>query len=275
VTIFYYDVSSFQGQMQLPLDAAAIVAKATEGDYYRDSEYTWFKQQAANRSLPFSGYHFLKQEIDPAVQAQYYHSFAGGVPCMVDVETSGNSHPTVDQTVAFIEALHGLGGRVWGAYIPRWYWSQVGGDLGRLTALGVVLISSNYTSYSDTGAGWQSYGGAVPAAWQFTSTPIDKNAFKGTPAELAATINGGSSDVNLTDVVTFSPAVDQQFPDLASEGFGGSTTIETVWLWTAARVAEILNRMTALEAKVGTGGGVAPSAQQNAAETLAELKARL
>lgn len=279
MTIFYYDVSSFQGQMQLPSDAAAIVAKATEGNYYHDSEYSWFKQQAANRNLPFSGYHFLKQEISPAVQAQYYHDFAGSTPCMVDVETSGNSLPTVDQTVDFIEALRGLGGYVWGVYIPRWYWSQVGGDLSRLTALGVVIISSNYTAYSDTGIGWQPYGEATPEAWQFTSTPIDKNAFKGTPAQLAAlfngssTPNGNSGEMNLTDTVTFSPAVVQQFPELGAEGFGGSTTVETVLTWTAARVAHLVNEVNQLKAG-GTVTG-APTAQQNAAETLAELKARL
>jgi hypothetical protein len=260
--------------MQTPSDAAAIVAKATEGDYYHDSKYAWFKQQAANRNLPFSGYHFLKQEINPAVQAQYYHSFAGNVPCMVDVETSGSSKPTVDQTVAFIEALHGLGGRVWGAYIPRWYWSMVGGDLSRLTALGVALISSSYTGYSDSGIGWQPYGGATPAAWQYTSSPIDTNAFKGTPAQLAALINGTSSgaEVNLTDTVTFSPAVVQQFPELAAEGFGGSTNVETILTWTAARVAHLVNEVNQLKAG---GAGNAPTPQQNAAETLAELKARL
>lgn len=272
--INYYDVSSFQGQMQVPSDAAAIVAKATEGTYYKDSSYTWFKQQATNRGLPFSGYHFLKAEEDPFAQAQYYHSFAGNVPCMLDVETSGSSLPTVDQTLKFIEALHGLGGHVWGVYMPRWYWSQVGGDLSLLTRSGAVLISSNYTSYSDNGPGWQPYGGATPTCWQYTSTPIDANAFKGTPAQLAAVINGTSSgvEVNLTDTVTFSPAVVQQFPELAAEGFGGSTNVETILTWTAARVAHLVNEVNQLKAG---GSGNAPSPQQNAAETLAELKARL
>ena len=86
--------------------------------------------------------------------------------------------------------------------------------------------------------------------------------------------------MNLTDTVTFSPAVLQQMPDLGPEGFGGSTSLETVWTWTAARVAEILNVVRTLQNEVATlkaGGAVAgaPTAQQNAAETLAELKARL
>ena len=190
MTIKYYDVSSYQGQMNVPSDAVAIVAKATEGNYYRDSQYSWFKTQAANRNLLFSAYHFLKQEIDPAVQAAYYFAYAGNVPCMLDVETSGGSKPTVDQILAFKIALEGLGGRVWGAYVPQWYWNMVGGNLSRLTAAGVALVSSNYTSYSDTGPGWAPYGGATPVVWQYTSTPIDTNAFKGTVAQLGNLFNG-------------------------------------------------------------------------------------
>lgn len=275
MTIFYYDVYAGDGQIQIPSDAAAIVAKATEGTYYKDSEYSWFKQQAANRSLPFSGYHFLNGNEDPAAQAQYYHDFAGAVPCMVDVEPedSANSRPTVDQTVAFIKALQGLGGRVWSVYFPRWYLDEVGGDLSRVTALGAVIVSSNYTSYSDTGPGWQPYGGATPAAWQYTSTPLDKNAFKGTAEELAALINGETMDLSAT--VGWPPAAVADYPDV---GFVGTTTYGDLLIWTAIRVNHMLNQVYALENKVnsmGAGGGNAPTAQQNAAETLAELKAKL
>jgi len=268
MAVFYYDVSSYQGQLQLPSDTAAIVAKATEGTYYRDSEYAWFKQQAANRGLPFSGYHFLKQEIDPAEQAAYYHSFAGNVPCMLDVETSGASHPTLDQTLKFIEALHRLGGRVWSAYIPRWYWSQIGGDLRLLEASGAVLISSNYTAYSDNGPGWQAYGGVTPTIWQFTSTPLDKNAFKGSASELASLING--DNMNPVDVWAWrNPNLDpkdmrQRLVDAEAAAEQANNSIGVV----NGKVDQIL----ALLRNIGTGGA---SAQAVAAETLAELKAKL
>ena len=274
--IKYYDVSSFQGTMQLPSDTAAIVAKATEGNYYRDSSYAWFKQQATDRGLPFSGYHFLKQEIDPAVQAQYYHDFAGNVPCMLDVETEGSSHATVDQVVAFTLALQRLGGRVWGAYIPRWYWSQIGGDLSRLTALGAVLISSNYTSYSDTGPGWQPYGGATPVVWQYTSTPLDTNAFKGTPAELAALINGDNMDPSTP--LTFDPRITGWYPDIAKDGgvWAGTQSLNDVLTWMAARVGHLVHVTENLQKSVNAlQGGAGASPQAVAAETLAELKAKL
>jgi hypothetical protein len=272
VTIFYYDVSSYQGQTQLPSDAAAIVAKATEGTYYKDSEYSWFKQQAANRGLPFSGYHFLIEGEDPAAQAQYYHDFAGNTPCMLDVETTGSSHPTVDQTLKFMEALHGLGGHVWGVYIPRWYWSQVGGDLNLLVAAGAVIISSNYTSYADDGPGWQAYGGATPTMWQFTSTPLDKNAFKGTPAELASIING--DNMNPVDVwawknVHLDPIdMRQRLVNAEQAAEASFNSIGVV----SGKVDQILAALANLAA---SGSGVGASPQAVAGEVLAELKAKL
>lgn len=269
MTIFYYDVSSFQGQTQLPTDCSAIVAKATEGTYYRDSEYGWFKQQAANRNLPFSGYHFLIQGEDPAAQAAFYRSFAGNTPCMLDVETEGSSLPTVDQVLKFIEALHGLGGHVWGVYMPRWYWSQVGGNLGLLETAGAVLISSNYTSYSDNGPGWQPYGGATPTMWQFTSSPLDKNAFKGTPAELASIING--DNMNPVDIWAWkNPNLDnedmrQRLVNAEANATQANNSIGVV----NGKVDQIL---ALLHNGVG-GSGASPQAV--AGEVLAELKAKL
>jgi hypothetical protein len=275
MTIFYPDLSNYQAGYQIPSGTPAVVAKATEGTYYTDSSFHDFQHQATVMGIPFSGYHFLKAESSPEAQAQYYYNFAGKYPCMLDVETEGTSKPGVDWCLRFMTALKGLGGHVWGVYLPQWYWGEVGGDLGSLVAAGAVIISSNYTSYSDGGPGWNEYGNAVPVIWQYTSTPIDMNAFKGTPAQLAAIINGSSSgeDMNLTDTVTFSPNVVAQFPELAAEGFGGSTNVETILTWTAARVAHLVNEVNQLRAG-GTVTG-APTAQQNAAETLAELKARL
>jgi hypothetical protein len=84
------------------------------------------------------------------------------------------------------------GGRVVLNYIPRWYWSGHWGapSLRPLEQRGAGLISSQYTSYSDSGPGWEPYGGVTPIIWQYTSTPRDMNAFKGTIAELAAVFAG-------------------------------------------------------------------------------------
>lgn len=281
MTIFYYDVYAGSGQIQVPSDATAIVAKATEGTYYVDSEYAWFKQQAANRGLPFSGYHFLNGNNDPAAQAALYFKIAGTTPCMVDVEPEdqANSRPTVGQTVDFIDALHGLGGRVWGVYFPQWYLNEVGGDLSRVTALGAVIVSSSYTSYSDSGPGWDPYGGATPAVWQYTSTPLDKNAFKGTPAELAALING-EQDMDPTTKFTFPPQATGWYPDIAKDGgvWVGQQDFNDLLTMMAARIGHIVHVVEGLQKEVAAlqaTGAVAPTPAQNAAEVLAELKAKL
>ena len=277
MTLFYPDLSNYQAGYKIPPGTPAVVAKATEGTYYLDSSFHDFQHQATVMGVPFSGYHFLKSESSPEEQAQYYYNFAGKIPCMIDCETSGGSRPGVDWCQRFINALHALGGRVWSVYYPHWYLNATGGSLA---ALGVPVVASEYRSYDDNN--WPAgYGGIEPLIWQYTSTPIDMNAFKGTPAELAAIINGTSgpvssgAEVNLTDTVTFSPAVLQQMPDLGPEGFGGSTNLQTLWTWTAARVAEILNKVNDLENKINAGTGGQLNAQQVADLVIAELKAKL
>jgi GH25 family lysozyme M1 (1,4-beta-N-acetylmuramidase) len=196
MTIAFPDLSNWEPNLNLEPATVAVIAKATEGTYYQDKSYSRFKSEAAAQGSVFSGYHFLKSEISAEAQADYYHAFAGATPCMLDVETEGASSPTVDEVVAFANRLRAVGGRAWASYFPNWYWERVGGDLSRLTAAGLVLVSSSYTSYSDTGPGWAPYGGATPRIWQYTNAkqyggaPCDFNAFKGTVAELAVLING-------------------------------------------------------------------------------------
>lgn len=276
MTVFYPDISSYEEGLRIQPGTVAVVAKATEGTYYVDKFYDDFKAQSANVGAIFSGYHFLVTGSSAAAQAQAYWDKAGSTPCMLDVETTGSSEPSVDLVVAFMEALKGLGGRVWGVYFPQWYWGQVGGDLSRVTALGAVIVASSYRAYDDNA--WPgSYGGATPAVWQYTNAQsyggqsVDFNAFKGTAAQLAAIING--DDVNLSDPVTLPPFAMQTFPDY---GFQGPITVGDLLTWTAVRVSHLVNQVQHLTDVVNTlqaGSGASPKAV--AAETLAELKAKL
>lgn len=192
MTISFPDISSYERGLTIQPGTVAVIAKATEGTYYRDAEYANFEAQAARVGAVFSAYHFLKAG-NGAGQADYCHAMVGSTPVMLDVETEGASKPTVADCAAFIARMRALGGRVWGCYFPRWFWEQVGGDLG---SLGVAIVSSSYTAYSDTGPGWAPYGGATPAIWQYTDAQpyggqtVDFNAFKGTVQQLAALING-------------------------------------------------------------------------------------
>jgi len=257
VTIFFPDISSYESGLTIQPGTVAVIAKATEGTYYRDAEYSNFEQQAAKVGAIFSAYHFLKAG-NASAQADYCHAMVGSTPVMLDVETEGASKPTVTDVATFIARMHVLGGRVWGAYIPKWYWQQVGGDLA---SLGVAVVSSSYAAYSDTGPGWAPYGGITPTAWQYTDKQpyggqtMDFNAYRGTVAELAALINGtgtpspstsSGADMALTDVVHFSPELVKRYSELAGEGFGTSAPLETVLGWMAGRVAHLADTQDAV-----------------------------
>jgi hypothetical protein len=285
VTIFYPDISSYEDGMHIQPGTVAVVAKATEGIGYSDANYEDFKAQAAAVGAIFSGYHFLRSDSAPYAQALHYHSVAGDTPCMLDVETTGSSKPDVDQVTAFIKSLKGLGGRVWGVYFPKWYWGDVGGDLGRLTAAGAVLVSSNYTAYSDSGPGWAAYGGATPVIWQYTSSQsyagqaVDFNAFKGTVAELSAIINGDDVALTADEIRAIARAVYEYGEESIVDG---GQTVKNVplgnlvhgsWVATNHTLIEKLDQVLARLSNLAVG--VAPSAQANAAETLALLKERL
>lgn len=287
MTIFYPDLSNYDHGYVIPAGTPAVVAKATEGIYYHDASYLDFKAQAAKLGVPFSGYHFLKSESSPEAQAAYYHDFAGNVPCMLDVEEEGGSRPGVDWCVRFIAALHKLGGRAWAAYYPKWYLGLTGGNLA---LLGVPVISSAYVAYSDTGDGWLPYGGITPAIWQYTSSPHDRNAFKGTAAQLADLINGeivtpadllaiaqavynyGSEDVTLADgtVVHNTP--------LGNLAHGAHVALIDPVKGLQSQFAAFSQRLTDIEIKLNllsNPNPLHPTAQEVAAETLSELKAKL
>ena len=83
------------------------------------------------------------------------------MPPMLDVETETlngvTSNPTVTDVVDFVSQYRALGGIIYLLYLPRWYWVDLGSpSLAPLIELGLLLISSDYTSYSDSGPGWGS-----------------------------------------------------------------------------------------------------------------------
>lgn len=196
MTVAFPDLSNFQAGLRIQPGTVAVVAKATEGNYYEDRSYLSFKQQTANEGGVFSSYHYLRSGYG-AAQAQYWHNYVGpGVPGMLDVEQGSGG---VADILDFKREADNLGARVWGAYLPHWYWQQIGSpDLTPLAAAGLALVSSNYTAYSDNGPGWYPYGGLVPEVWQWTNAlryggqSVDFNAFKGDAVQLAELINGHS-----------------------------------------------------------------------------------
>lgn len=220
-SIFYPDVSHYDRDRGVTIapGTVAVIAKATHGAAFVDPAFASFRQQAASVGAVFAGYHWLNHG-NVAAQAAFYHAHGGTTPCMIDAEdmpgnTGYNGPLTVADVVGFAQELRALGGVCNLAYLPHWYWDQhMGGpSLQPLKDIGLGLVSSNYTAYSDTGPGWDVYrrdNGAVepsgmrPVAWQYTDalpyggSTSDFNAFKGTLDEFRALIAGGT-DVNLSD----------------------------------------------------------------------------
>jgi len=175
--------------------------------------------RAANAGAFFCAYHFLRAG-NGAAQASYARSVVGSeVPLMIDCEAEYNSNgtlasaPQVSDIVDFVNEYRALGGKTYLLYLPHWYWQ---GDMGQASLapvinLGMLLVSSDYTAYSDTGPGWAPYGGMTPIIWQYTSsatlngvTNVDMNAYKGAVADFqaqattGATATGATADPNPT-----------------------------------------------------------------------------
>jgi hypothetical protein len=73
---------------------------------------------------------------------------------MLDWETTTGSSPTVSDAVAFIDEFRKLGGTCNLAYLPKWYWQQIGSpSLQPVIDRKISLVSSDYlaSGYSDTG----------------------------------------------------------------------------------------------------------------------------
>lgn len=197
MTIHFPDVSHHNGTLRLT-GALAIIAKATQGEGYRDPTFEWYENRARTLDVPFVAYHWV--DTDPiADQAANARVVAGNTPLMWDAEAEG---VTVSRLVALTNALRAVGGNPRLVYLPHWWWERIGSpDLRPLAAAGLALVSSNYPTdgYTENGPGWTPYGGLTPTIWQYTSTGRlpgtvgalgDMNAYRGTIAELRAFLNG-------------------------------------------------------------------------------------
>lgn len=197
MTLHYPDVSGFQAGISFAGTPVAMV-KATEGTTYVNPDYAAAEGRALAAKAFLCAYHFLHAG-SAAAQADHAHAVAGSVPLMLDMEEEGTSQPGVADAVAFIDRFRALGGRCFLLYLPHWYWQRIGSpSLQPLIDRGMLLVSSEYTAYSDAGPGWSAYGGMTPAIWQWTDSatfngvrPVDMNAFRGTFAEFIEIVTTG------------------------------------------------------------------------------------
>lgn len=217
MTIFFPDVSSYTPNVD-PAAYPVLLARATLSSTITDPSYTTFKAKAAAAGTVFVAYHWLNHGNLQA-QAQHCFSVVGpGVPLMLDVEdepgnTGYNGPVTVPDIIGFASVYRALGGTASLCYLPFWYWSGAMStpDLTPLNTAGLHLVSSNYPTagYTEDGPGWAPYGGATPVQWQFTDTPIDMNAFRGTAAEYAQLVQAPQVAAESIEVEPMFLAIEQ------------------------------------------------------------------
>lgn len=166
-----------------------VAAKATQGSWYSDPYYGTYQRAASDEDCYFMAYHFLERG-NAVKQAQFAYKFVGPrVPLAIDCESYLSSRPTITDVMEFVDAYRELGGICYILYLPRWYWQYVlnSPDLTELVQRNMWLWTSDYTTYSDDGIGWDGYGNMPVAIWQYSDSinyggkpNVDFDAFKGT-----------------------------------------------------------------------------------------------
>ena len=258
MTIFGHDISSYQrGTDVAALPGDFIILKCTEGTYYVDADYPQWAPQAHGAGKLVIAYHYLKAESSAGDQARWLSAHIGNraLPVMLDVELSAPSRPDLGLVLQTVDTMraYGLNPRL--VYLPKWYWEQIGApSLTGLAARGIGLVSSNYPGGSaypgDSGAGWAPYGGVRPMIWQFTDSPLDNNAYRGSIEELRNFLEG--TEVNLTDTVTVSGGFAARYPLTAPDGFtaGAAVPVSVLLEGAAIRAANNEHLLQQLLAKV-------------------------
>jgi len=204
MTLFYPDVSNnnwrsvadltgFLAQLH-KLGFSGVVHKVSEGDYFVDQYWQACRSWCESNDLSWLGYHYVTTD-DADSQVDTFIANRGGPNVMLDFEDhSGDIDNLWDVVAAFNDARV----NVCQVYLPEWYWQDIGEpDLSDFEANDLQLVSSNYPAGSgyawsvyaaaggDSGPGWHGYGGATPAAWQFSDSVnvagimVDCNAYKG------------------------------------------------------------------------------------------------
>lgn len=197
MAIFYPDTSDYQGDISYS-GCIAVCSKAGE-DTAEDPYFASSKTRAADAGAYLFAYWMLHAG-NATGQAQAAHSVVGKIPLMLDVETIGASMPDVADVQEFLAEFLALGGICHLLYMPQWYYNDIGKpSLASLAEYDLFLVSSDYTSYSNSGPGWDGYGGLNVLVWQYSDDiplngqNVDFNAFEGDLVDLQAFTSTGAA----------------------------------------------------------------------------------
>jgi hypothetical protein len=252
---------------------AVKVSEAVDASFMRAGSADFLRRGKACGLLCL-GYHYLRFGNEGAQARLFAEQLRNaGVPGMLDVEEGAGGITSIQK---FISACRRHGAHVPLMYLPRWYWQKIGSpDLHGLPS----LWASRYVT-GDTGpasamyarhnpAGWTSYGGLPVEVLQFTDKArvagrnIDANHYRGTREQFAALIGGEEDDMTVDELravmKTELPAMirpllqeESQRPIPRGGGPKDATSKDAVAAWFDARINQILDRVSKLEATMKT-----------------------
>lgn len=168
-----------------------------------DESWPTFRDSALAIGMPLGGYWYLGDTETPESQAARCRAWIGhrGVPLALDWEEGGGEWSNV---VACVDAFRAAGLVVRVLYARASWHAAHGG--GSIAALDLTLWNARYpvttggtptalydNVKADLDTYWQTYGGVTTEILQYSdastiagTSPVDANAYDGTPAEIAA-----------------------------------------------------------------------------------------
>lgn len=203
MTIFLRDMSHYDGNESLA-GFVGTTHKVTEGTSYVDGAYAARLNRYRAAGVQVLGSYHVLHTGNLAAQLDHWLSTLDaltpwwrGFPhwvMQVDAERWPADNVSPDTVKAFARLLVDSGCPGWKVtYASRGQYGSA------LAGLATPLWNAAYHSstYPGDGAGdWAPYSGKAPVLWQYTSTPFDKSAFRGSLDELLTLIGGNDMDAD-------------------------------------------------------------------------------
>jgi Glycosyl hydrolases family 25 len=272
VTVFLRDMSHYDHDESL-YGFAGTTHKVTEGSSFVDPTYAArMNRYRAAGTVVLGAYHVL-HTADPPAQVEHWLSALDratpwwrtrpGFVMQVDAEKWPDdpvTHPSraavaarTSTTLTFTQML--------AARLPPSAWLVVYASRGQygdtLRGLRCPLWNAAYhgrTYPGDTASDWAAYSGQVPVLWQYTSTPYDQSAFRGTLGQLLALTGGDDMSAQGDADAAFCRRWLNAYLNLDAEG--RTLPVAKSMAALAALLADVHEDLAALTALVINNGGL-------------------
>lgn len=199
------DVSSHQGNVDWGhwwrSGKRFAYVKATEGTGYKNPYFTQQYNGSASTGMIRGSYHFaLPNKSDGATQARFFVANGGGwsrdgrtLPGTLDIEYNPYGETCYNMSHAamvgwirsFSDTYHSLTGRWPVIYTSAQWWDRCTGRTGDFSSTNPLWLARYAASVGPMPHRWPFH-----TIWQYSSSPIDQNAFNGGADRLAALASG-------------------------------------------------------------------------------------